>query len=184
MIQKTTDRTNIFSTPAKKKVWIIAIIAMVVVTIGMFTITTFGEDKNNNDSNVAAATKTGAVWTDAGLKIPKSEVTAIARFYPVEVDKVKMEVVAVRATDGTIRTALNTCQICYRSGRGYYKQEGNELVCQNCKSRFKIDQVEKIKGGCNPVPILKTDKTEDDSFILIPKEFLVKNKVLFSNWKK
>ena len=43
-----------------------------------------------------------------------------------------MEIVAVKALDGSIRTAFNTCQVCYNSGRGYYQQEGNELVCQNC----------------------------------------------------
>lgn len=36
----------------------------------------------------------------------------------------------------TIRTAFNTCQVCYSSGRGYYVQEGNVLVCQNCGNRF------------------------------------------------
>lgn len=181
MNQETSSKQYRSTTQGTGKKWLITIIAMVVMAIGLFTVTTFGEDKDNSTSTT---TSTGAVWTDAGLKIPKSEITAVAKFYPVEIDKVKMEVLAVKASDGTIRTALNTCQICYRSGRGYYKQEGNELVCQNCKSRFKIDQVEKIKGGCNPVPILKANKTEDDSFIIISKDFLAKNKVLFSNWKK
>jgi len=35
-----------------------------------------------------------------------------------------MEVLAVKAPDGTIRTAMNTCKICYDSGAGYYVQEG------------------------------------------------------------
>lgn len=29
-----------------------------------------------------------------------------------------------------IRTAFNTCQVCYSSGKGYYVQSGNVLVCQ------------------------------------------------------
>jgi uncharacterized membrane protein len=94
-----------------------------------------------------------------------------------------MEVIAVKASDGTIRTAFNTCQVCFDSGRGYYKQEGDELVCQNCGNRFKISQVEKVKNGCNPVPILSTDKTEDEGTITIPASLLTQYAPLFSEWK-
>lgn len=117
------------------------------------------------------------------LKIPISEVTEKAKFYPYTVDGTKMEVVALKASDGTIRTALNTCQVCNNSGRGYYKQEGDVLVCQNCGNRFQADQVELIKGGCNPVPIMKENKTEDGTNITISQDFLKQNKDLFANWK-
>jgi hypothetical protein len=118
------------------------------------------------------------------LIIPKSEITEVAKFYPYQVGNTKMEVLAVKANDGTIRTALNTCQVCYNSGRGYYGQEGNELVCQNCGNRFFIEQVEIIKGGCNPVPIMKENKTEDDTQIVVSKEYLAANAQLFANWRK
>jgi uncharacterized membrane protein len=95
-----------------------------------------------------------------------------------------MEALAVKAPDGTIRTAMNTCQVCYDSGRGYYKQEGNVLVCQNCGNRFRTSDVEKVKGGCNPVPVLEEDKTVTNDTITIPAAFLQKAKVLFSNWKR
>lgn len=119
----------------------------------------------------------------SNIVIPKSEITEIAKFYPAVVDGTKMEILAVKAPDGTIRTAMNTCQVCYDSGRGYYKQEGNELVCQNCRNRFKISQVEKIKGGCNPVPILEENKTDDGTNITISGNYLEQNKDLFSKWK-
>ncbi|MCX7039609.1 MAG: Fe-S-containing protein, partial [Spirochaetes bacterium] len=91
---------------------------------------------------------------------------------------------AVRAPDATIRTALNTCQICYSSGRGFYTQQGDVLVCNNCGNRFKVSQVERIKGGCNPVPITGEWKTEEADFIVISKAFLEQAKPLFLNWKK
>jgi hypothetical protein len=118
------------------------------------------------------------------LTIPKSEVSAKVTFYPYKVGKTQMEVLALKAPDGTIRTAFNTCQVCYDSGRGYYKQEGNVLVCQNCGNRFQASQVEKEKGGCNPVPIFKEDKKDDGTNIVIPQKFLEENKALFGNWKK
>lgn len=127
----------------------------------------------------------GAKTTSGGgdLVIPKVEITSTAKFYPYKTGGTKMEVVAVKANDGSIRTAFNTCQVCYDSGRGYYKQEGDQLVCQNCGNRFEIDQVEKVKGGCNPVPILEVNKADDGANIVISKDFLAQNKELFSNWK-
>ncbi|MDR2445448.1 MAG: DUF2318 domain-containing protein [Spirochaetaceae bacterium] len=65
----------------------------------------------------------------------------------------RLEVLAVKAPDGTVRTAFNTCQVCYASGRGFYKQQGTVLVCQNCGNRFRMSQVGLRSGGCNPVPI-------------------------------
>ncbi|HHY82790.1 MAG TPA: DUF2318 domain-containing protein [Clostridiales bacterium] len=127
----------------------------------------------------------GVTGAESGdLKILKSEVSDTVKFYPYKAGRTNMEVLAVLASDGTVRTAFNTCQVCYDSGRGYYKQEGNELVCQNCGNRFRLDQVEKIKGGCNPVPITAEDKTEDDTSIVISQVFLEANKGLFGNWRK
>ncbi len=127
----------------------------------------------------------GATLTPVGdLKIPKKEITGVASFYQYKAGNVLMEVLAVRAPDATIRTALNTCQICYSSGRGVYTQQGDVLVCNNCGNRFKVSQVERIKGGCNPVPITGEWKTEDADFIVISKAFLEQAKPLFLNWKK
>lgn len=121
---------------------------------------------------------------NTAIKIVKSEVTATSKFYPYELDGVSMEVVAVKASDGTIRTALNTCQVCFDSGRGYYEQVGEYLVCQNCRNRFHVDQVEKVKGGCNPVPILEENKQDTGDYITISKDFMAGQKEYFSNWKK
>ena len=94
-----------------------------------------------------------------------------------------MEVLAVKASDGTIRTAFNTCQVCYSSGRGYYVQDGDVLICQNCGNAFQMDQVEITKGGCNPIPILEEGKEVTDATITISKEFLSQAEVIFANWK-
>lgn len=128
--------------------------------------------------------KTTSVSQGGGILITKSDITETAKFFPYKVGNINMELLAVKASDGTVRTAFNTCQVCYNSGRGYYIQEGNELVCQNCGNRFKIDQVEKQKNGCNPVPILDENKTDNGTSITISQSFLEQNKDLFGNWKK
>ncbi len=131
---------------------------------------------------VAASAKAPAA-EKGELVIPLGGISAKASFYPVKVDGTDLEVIAVKAPDGTIRTAFNTCQICYDSGRGYYKQEGDQLVCQNCGNRFGMEEVELSKGGCNPVPITAQEKTVTDSAIIISKDFLAEATEIFANWK-
>ena len=146
------------------------------------------ESKLQKQTNVTLDTDPKAEETsktdDAAIKILKSEVTSRAKFYPYTLDGIKMELLAVKATDGTIRTALNTCQICYRSGRGYYVQSGDYLVCQNCGNRFHINQVEVIKGGCNPIPVIKEDKQDAGDYIVVTESFMASSKEYFSKWKK
>ncbi len=125
----------------------------------------------------------GSVSEGAGLTIPVAEISETPSFYPVTVGKTDMEVIAVKAPDGTIRTAFNTCQICYSSGRGYYELSGDKLVCQNCGNRFSTNQLEVESGGCNPWPIFAKDKTVTDSDITISQDFLEGSVKIFSNWK-
>lgn len=133
----------------------------------------------------AAPSDSGAAVIEAGgaLLIPKADISSSVSFFPVEVDGTRMEVLAVRDSEGTIRTAFNTCQICYSSGRGYYVQQGDALVCQNCRNRFTVDQVEVYSGGCNPWPIFAQDKTETEDAIEISYEFLAASRKIFADWK-
>ena len=130
-----------------------------------------------------ASNATQKIASGDNLIIPLEDVSEKATFYPLEVDGTKMEVIAVKDSEGNIRTAFNTCQICYDSGKGYYKQEGDELVCQNCGNSFTMDQVGETAGGCNPWPILEENKTETDKEIKISYDFLKESSAIFSNWK-
>ncbi len=135
----------------------------------------------NSDSTQVKSADSSASGAD--LVIPVSEITETATFYPLEIEGTKMEVLAVKAPDGTIRTAFNTCQVCYSSGKGYYKQDGDVLVCQNCGNRFSMNDVEVTKGGCNPVPITAEHKTVTDESITISYDFLNEARVIFANWR-
>ncbi|MDY4887455.1 MAG: Fe-S-containing protein [Eubacteriales bacterium] len=97
--------------------------------------------EENSSGKTDGTQEMQSVETGENLIIPISEITETAKFYPVTVNGTQMEVIAVRDSNGKIRTAFNTCRICYDSGRGYYKQEGKALVCQNCGNRFTADQI-------------------------------------------
>jgi uncharacterized membrane protein len=124
------------------------------------------------------------VIADQDLVIPVAELTENAVFYPVDIEGTRLEVLAVKAPDGTIRTAFNTCQVCYRSGRGFYKQQGTVLVCQNCGNRYRMGQVGMRSGGCNPVPIFPQNAKTTDADITIARDFLKEAKSIFARWER
>lgn len=158
----------------KTKKAVACVVGIAIVLLAAVLITKGVVGKNNGT----------AVSRGGDLIIPKSEVTENVKFYPYDADGTKLEILAVKASDGTIRTAFNTCQVCNGSPRAYYKQEGSVLVCQNCGNRFSMDMVEKERGGCNPIPIMEGDKIDDGTNIIITESFILENKKLFtSNWK-
>ncbi|MCI2112763.1 MAG: DUF2318 domain-containing protein [Ruminococcus sp.] len=154
-----------------------AMSALLISSALMFTACS---DKSANSDIKAETVK---VSSGENLKIKIADVTDTAKFYPVDIDGTEIEVIAIKDSSGEIRTAFNTCQICYSSGRGYYEQEGDYLVCQNCGNSFSADQVEVQSGGCNPVPIFSENKTVTDDTIEISYDCLNEAKQIFANWK-
>lgn len=162
-----------------------SVILLVVVVLGINII--------NAKQQIASGTSEEAVTKDSDnraaevldndIVIPIKDITENASFYPATINGVKLEVLAVKAPDGTIRTAFNTCQVCYSSGKGYYKQEGDKLVCQNCGNTFGMGDVEVAGNGCNPVGITDEYKTVDKDNITITKETLTQATQIFANWK-
>ncbi len=177
-----------------KKTTIILALAFIIVAVGVAGyILINGKDDNSSiaavipeDKKTAETTQSSeaAVYQSEGITIDKNAVTEEAAFYPYQSGETYMEVIAIRASDGTVRTAFNTCQVCFDSGRGFYKQDGDVLVCQNCGNRFTIDQIEVVKGGCNPVPIFENDKTETDDQVIITDEVMADYSALFGKWKR
>lgn len=162
---------------------VIAVAAVVVCAAVVFFLNGRNTAENGTAGNAGSGDST-VIASGESLVIPTAEITSDASFFPLEVDGTTMEVIAVRASDGTIRTAFNTCQVCYDSGRGYYVQSGNYLVCQNCGNRFSMDQVEIVAGGCNPWPIFPENKTVTADEISISYDFFVESQGIFENWKR
>lgn len=158
----------------------ISAIAIVLLGVALFTMIS---PKNGDNSGKTEAVAVSAINEKGDMIIPISGITEKASFYTYNELDTQMGIIAVKASDGSIRTAFNTCQVCYSSGRGYYKQEGDVLVCQNCGNQFSMDQVQITKGGCNPVPIDEQSKVVSDSTITISKDFLKQMEAIFANWK-
>ena len=89
------------------------IIAAVMITAILLTaFAGCGKEKTaqTSENTTNEVTK---VTSGNALSIPTDELSENVEFYPVDVDGIEMEVIAVKDSTGTIRTAFNTCQICY-----------------------------------------------------------------------
>ena len=124
-----------------------------------------------------------AVPAGSELVIQAEEIGTKASSFDYDADGITVQVLAVRASDDTVRMALNTCQVCNGSPYAYFVQNGDYFICQNCGNRFASTQVGLVSGGCNPVPITQEDYELRDGLILVSTEFLTLNAARFRNWK-
>jgi predicted RNA-binding Zn-ribbon protein involved in translation (DUF1610 family) len=58
----------------------------------------------------------------------------------------------LKASDGTVRIALDACTACNHAKLGY-RQNGEAMVCNNCGMSFRSTDVGRISGGCSPIPL-------------------------------
>jgi uncharacterized membrane protein len=79
----------------------------------------------------------------------------IARHYTYMHNGQPIEFLVVQSSDGVIRAAFNACDDCYPGQRGYI-QDGDEMICMLCGNRFATDQINVVRGGCNPAPLQRT----------------------------
>lgn len=149
---------------------------------------TSGAGKNNSSdpADLAAAdAEDGYVDleadTDGNLTIYKSSISDTATFYNYKTGDVTVQLLALTDTAGEIHLAFNTCQSCSPSPRAYYRQEGDQLICQNCGFAFSAEEVGKVAGGCNPAPLEEMDVQEDR--IVIPASLLDSSSSAFAKWE-
>ncbi|MFH2090770.1 MAG: DUF2318 domain-containing protein [Pseudomonadota bacterium] len=84
-----------------------------------------------------------------------------AHYYKTKADDGTMvDFFVVKSSDGVIRAAIDSCDVCYRSGKGYV-QDGDVMVCTNCGRRFATDRINEVKGGCNPAPLTRIMEGEN-----------------------
>ena len=178
------NNASVKNNQKKKNIMVISIGSILITAVIIVSVMISIIVNNNVPVKTDNTDKAEVIATGENVDITISEITETAKFYPYTAGDTKMELLALKASDGSIRTAFNTCQVCYGSGQGYYVQDGDVLVCQNCGNRYSADKVGIEKGGCNPIPIMTADRTEKDGTITISVDFINQNKEYFSKWKK
>lgn len=117
---------------------------------------------------------------DGKIVIDTSDITSKATFVNYVVDDVNIQFIVVRGTDGVVRIAFNTCEVCNPSPNAFFLQKDNYFECQNCGNRFSIDEIGEVTGGCNPAPV--SEKIMEDDKIIIDGDYALKYKEKFENW--
>ena len=84
------------------------------------------------------------------VEIAVSEISSTAKFYSFDSNGIKINYFIVKGSDGEIRTAFDACDVC--GGRKGYRQQGNDMICNNCGRYFDIDSIGTMNkgGGCWP----------------------------------
>lgn len=75
-----------------------------------------------------------------------------ANYYVFPANGKEIKFFVLKASDGTVRVALDACNACYHAKLGY-RHDGETMVCNNCGMGFKSSDIGKVSGGCNPVPV-------------------------------
>ena len=104
---------------------------------------------------------------DDVVRIPVSEISDTAKYYKIDADGVTVKYFLIKAPDGTIRSALDACDVCFPAKKGY-KQSGEFMICTNCGQRFHASRIALVKGGCNPHPLKNT--IEGDNVVISKAE--------------
>lgn len=106
---------------------------------------------------------------NGNLYIPVKDINdGKAHYFKAKSDNdITVEFFIVKSPDGIIRAAIDACDVCYKSGKGYI-QEGNFMICTNCGRRFATDRINEVKGGCNPAPLLRT--IDKDNLVIAMKD--------------
>jgi len=92
---------------------------------------------------------------DGLVKVAASDLAdGRAQFYVVQGMNKPVPFFLVKSSDGTVRAALDACDVCFAAKKGYH-QEGDEMVCNNCGTCFPSVKINEVWGGCNPVPLTR-----------------------------
>ena len=126
---------------------------------------------SNCSSSATSGSNSGGLITPANgkIEIPVAGISdGKAHHFQVKSDDGTMVTFFVlKSADGVLRAAIDACDVCYRSGLGYY-QEGDNMVCKNCGQKFASNKINEIKGGCNPAPLNRT--VDGDKLVIQMKD--------------
>jgi uncharacterized membrane protein len=108
------------------------------------------------------------------IKIPLAGIDGNAQFFDYE----GIKFFVVRAKDGSVKTAFDACDVCYKSKKGY-RQEGDDMVCNNCGNHYRISGLGTANlkgGGCWPGYL---EASIDGDYMVIAKSSLESGRYRF-----
>ena len=98
------------------------------------------------------------------VKIPLSELSDQAKFYTLDDNGVEINYFVVLGSDGEPRTAFDGCDVC--GGSKGYRQDGTDIVCNNCGKVFRIDGLGTKNRGTGGWPSYLPHTIEDNQLVI------------------
>ncbi len=118
-------------------------------------------DSTSNEEKTTSTKYITPKVANGQITIDTSTLTEHPLYINYDINGTNIQMIAVKASDGTARLSLNTCQSCNPSPKAYFLEENGKLVCQNCGNVFTMDSVGQASGGCNPMNIAYTIKDNE-----------------------
>ena len=112
--------------------------------------------KEKSDTSIEKDTVTAYVTPaveNGEIVIDTDTLTESPLYINYDSNGTNIQMIAVKASDGSPHLSLNTCQACNPSPKAYFIEKDGKLVCQNCGNVFTMDSVGESSGGCNPMNI-------------------------------
>ena len=174
----------------RSKKWLLPLIAGVMVVLALIVVFFIPKDTNEGSSTTSAGkdnVSTSSQVETAVAEITEGNMVIYAdrlsseqvSFIRISEDS-RIELLARLGTDGTVKTALGTCQSCNGSPGAYYTQEGNELKCNNCGLTFPISVLDSPGGGCHPIMLKEEIVRYEGNDLVIDLDGLSAYEDLFS----
>jgi len=157
----------------RNKIAIVATILIAIIGISLSYNSIFNKTSANFEPSNAVIEPSSSAITEPSssavvgdtIQISTSKVISAAKWYTYDSNSVDVKYFLVKGNDGKIHLAIDACDVCYDSKRGY-RQSGNVMTCNNCGREFAINSIgtENLEGGCWPsyIPL----KIDGDSAII------------------
>lgn len=127
---------------------------IIKILICAFSVTALTACKSfNTEEKVITTTYVTPTVENEEIVINTDTLTEHPLYINYNSNGITIQMIAVKASDGSSRLSLNTCQACNPSPKAYFKEENGRLVCQNCGNIFTMDSVGESAGGCNPMNV-------------------------------
>ena len=123
-------------------------------------------NKNNETSGAATYELAGNDYI-----IPADQITDQMQIFEYDAKGTTVRFIVVRGSDGEIRTAYNACDVC--GGAKGYRQEGHDIVCNNCGKSFQINGLGTQNKGYGCWPSFLSHKEENGNIVLDTAELEV-----------
>jgi uncharacterized membrane protein len=141
------------ATRAKSKMTpILVAILVALVAVAVYAVWSSSDDKPASTAVATSAGQGADAARAAEIKIPVADVASgKAKFFDYTLANNKpVRFFVLKSSDGVYRAALDACDVCYHAKKGY-RQEGDDMVCNNCGLKFHSALINEVSGGCNPV---------------------------------